>query len=80
MGTRLSYGYTPDSGSNARKAALTDNSLMPYGQHQGSKMIDVPASYLIWLYDNKKCSGSVWDYIANRLADLREEAKKEGKR
>jgi len=30
---------------------LTDNSPMPFGKWAGKKMIDVPASYLIWMYD-----------------------------
>lgn len=31
---------------------LTDDSLMPYGKHKGKPMQDVPADYLLWLYDN----------------------------
>lgn len=42
---------------------LIDDSLMPYGQYKGRKMIDVPASYLIWLYDNGKCSPQVQKYV-----------------
>lgn len=30
---------------------LTDESLMPFGKHKGEKMANVPASYLLWLYD-----------------------------
>ena len=30
---------------------LTDGSLMPFGKHKGEKMANVPASYLLWLYD-----------------------------
>jgi len=25
---------------------------MPFGKHKGIKMIDVPAQYLLWLWDN----------------------------
>lgn len=32
---------------------MDDNSLMPWGKHKGKKLIDVPASYLLWLYENK---------------------------
>ena len=42
---------------------LTDDSRMPYGKYKEDKMINVPASYLIWLYDNNKCSGDVREYI-----------------
>lgn len=30
---------------------LDDNGKMPYGKYAGQKMIDVPASYLLWMYD-----------------------------
>lgn len=35
-------------------AALTDNSLMPFGKYSGEKMGDVPASYLLWFKDEAK--------------------------
>lgn len=32
----------------------TDQSLMPIGkEHKGKKLIDVPADYLIWAYEQK---------------------------
>lgn len=31
---------------------LEDNDLMPFGKHKGKKMKDVPADYLIWIYEN----------------------------
>lgn len=55
---------------------LTDESLMPYGKYEGKRMIDVPASYLIWLHDNKKCSGSVQNYIVDNLQVLQSQTKK----
>lgn len=30
---------------------LTDTSPMPFGKHKGELMANVPASYLIWLYN-----------------------------
>ena len=30
----------------------TDQTKMPFGKHKGMKLIDVPASYLEWLYYN----------------------------
>lgn len=53
---------------------LTDTSEMPWGKHQGKAMIEVPADYLLWLYDNNKCSGSVLDYIKDNLDVLKKEA------
>jgi len=42
---------------------MTDESKMPFGIHAGKELIDVPASYLLWLYDNNKCYGELKKYI-----------------
>ncbi|WP_430811292.1 MULTISPECIES: putative quorum-sensing-regulated virulence factor [unclassified Carboxylicivirga] len=59
---------------------LTDNDPMPYGKHQGKPMIDVPASYLMWLWENnkvKKTSGgtrnAVYWYIHENLDVIEKE-------
>ena len=52
---------------------LTDESSMPWGKHQGVPMADVPADYLIWLWDNNKCSGAVKAYIKENLEVLKQE-------
>lgn len=57
-------------------ANLTDESLMPWGKYQGDEMINVPASYLIWLYDNNKCSGDVKAYIEDNYDVLNEEVQR----
>lgn len=49
---------------------------MPWGKYQGDKMINVPASYLIWLYDNNKCSGDVKVYIKDNYDVLNEEVRR----
>lgn len=56
--------------------ALTDNSLMPYGKYRGVKMINVPADYLLWLFDNNKCSGEVRAYIVSNHEVLTVQAKR----
>lgn len=55
---------------------LTDESPMPFGMHKekGFKMIDVPAKYLLWLYDNNKCTSQVKDYIVENLDVIKLEA------
>jgi len=55
---------------------LEDNDLMPdSGRHKNkTKMANIPAGDLIWLYENKKCSPRVRLYISERLDDLRQEA------
>lgn len=52
---------------------LTDNSPMPYGKYKGVEMQEVPASYLIWLYENDKCSDSVKEYVEDNLEILKSE-------
>ncbi len=54
---------------------MDDNSIMPYGKYQGQKMANVPASYLIWLYNENKCAGEVRQYVYKNLEDLKMEAK-----
>ncbi len=46
---------------------LTDESLMPWGKYKGYSMENVPASYLIWLYENRKCDEQVKNYIMKKL-------------
>jgi uncharacterized protein (DUF3820 family) len=52
---------------------LTDESIMPWGIHKGKKMANVPASYLLWLYNNDKCFGNVKFYIKENLDVLTKE-------
>lgn len=55
---------------------MTDESIMPFGIHKGKRLIDVPAQYLIWLYDNNKCSGPLKDYIEDNMDALKKEVKR----
>lgn len=59
--------------------ALNDDSLMPYGVHKGEKMANVPATYLMWLYNENKCNKDVRDYIDDNLDVLEKEVKRNGK-
>lgn len=49
---------------------LTDKDAMPWGKYAGVKMANVPASYLLYLYENNKCSGDVKEYIKDNLEVL----------
>jgi uncharacterized protein (DUF3820 family) len=53
--------------------ALTDYDRMPFGKYKNEKMANVPAEYLIWLYDNDKCSGDVREYIIENMDVLKQE-------
>jgi uncharacterized protein (DUF3820 family) len=55
---------------------MEDTDLMPWGIHKGKEMQDVPASYLVWLLEENKCSGDVKLYIEDNLDVLRKEIKK----
>jgi uncharacterized protein (DUF3820 family) len=46
---------------------LTDESLMPSGKHKGTKMIDVPAKYLLHVYENNMCTKQVKNYVKANL-------------
>ena len=59
---------------------LTDESPMPWGKYKGEQMINIPASYLIWCYDNGKCSGDVKEYIKDNYNVLNEEVRREKKK
>lgn len=57
---------------------LQDNDAMPFGQHQGLPMIDVPASYLFWLWsecglEDQVNTSPVADYINRNLAGLEDQ-------
>ena len=55
---------------------LTDSSRMPFDKYINEKMANVPASYLMWLYDNNKCNQQVKDYIEENMDVLKDELKK----
>ncbi len=46
---------------------MTDETPMPYGKYKGKQMADVPADYLLWLYENNKCTGGIRAYIIENL-------------
>ena len=58
--------------------ALTDSDLMPSGKHMGEKMEDVPAKYLMYIYDNNMCKPEVSLYIKENLDVILKQAKEEG--
>ncbi|MEA1848984.1 DUF3820 family protein [Chryseobacterium sp. MHB01] len=50
---------------------MEDTDLMPYGVHKGKKMQDVPADYLLWLYEEGKLTKPVREYIEDNLEVLK---------
>lgn len=49
---------------------------MPFGKHKGEKMENVPASYLLWLYENDKCNKEVKEYVLDNLDVIKEQIKR----
>ena len=60
---------------------LTDNSPMPFGKHKDTEMANVPAKYLLFLYDQnigKKTWGGLSDvmvYVNDNMDALKQEVK-----
>lgn len=52
---------------------MDDKSIMPFGKYKGEKMANVPADYLIWLFENNKCFGDLLGYIRANEENLRQE-------
>lgn len=52
----------------------TDETVMPFGVHKGKQLADVPASYLLWLHENNKCTPELKQYIEANLSVIRLEA------
>ena len=61
---------------------LTDQDVMPFGRHVGEKMEEVPASYLLYLWEDGLWRGgtgpsgkpqAVSDYIRENFARLQTE-------
>lgn len=58
---------------------LTDTSPMPFGKYKGTALANVPASYLIYIYEHAFCYGAVKDYIRENLDALQLEIKRNEK-
>lgn len=58
---------------------LNDDSIMPWGKYKGTKLGNVPAEYLMWLYENDKCDKAVKEYIEDNLDVIQIEIKRNKK-
>lgn len=58
-----------------KRVKFTDDTPMPWGQHKGVPMKDVPASYLLWLFKQHwvKEWPDIHDYLVENQAALLEE-------
>lgn len=49
---------------------VTDQSLFPFGRHKGEKLVNVPASYLLYWYEKKALSKSFAEYVEQNKSKL----------
>lgn len=57
---------------------LEDKDLMPFGKHKGEAMANVPATYLLYMFE-KLDPCSVKDYIKRNMDALKAEVKRTNK-
>jgi uncharacterized protein (DUF3820 family) len=55
---------------------LTDDSPMPFGKYQGTRMIDVPDKYLLHLHETGKYNAQVQAYIEDNLDAIKANAER----
>lgn len=60
-----------------QKVVLDDDSMMPDGAYTDCKMMNVPAWYLLKMYNADSCSEPVRNYIESNMEYLKLEAKKQ---
>jgi uncharacterized protein (DUF3820 family) len=58
---------------------MTDDSVMPFGKYKGEKMSNIPASYLLWLFENSTTKNEVYFYIKDNLDVIKAEIKQSNK-
>lgn len=56
---------------------MDDNSIMPFGDFKGEKLANVPAKYLIWLYNTNQSFGKLKEYIQENMEVLELEIERE---
>jgi uncharacterized protein (DUF3820 family) len=59
---------------------LKDTDPMPFGKHKGQPLKDVPASYLLWLYEQMRRENDnvkLAFYVEENLNQLNQEAAEE---
>lgn len=53
---------------------MEDTDIMPWGKYKGLKMQDVPAEYLLYLYENLLDKGSdIYQYIVDNLDTIKKQ-------
>lgn len=56
---------------------MNDNSIMPFGKYKGSKLANIPADYLIYIFDKGIARGDLKNYIVENMDVLQSEIKED---
>lgn len=59
----------------SKPAGLTDQSIIGFGKHKGKMLSQVPADYLLWLYDQPRLDPKLKVYIEENKDALNQESK-----
>lgn len=49
---------------------IDDNYLFPFGKYKGQKLANVPASYILYAYNQNWLKGELREYVENNFNDL----------
>lgn len=51
---------------------------MPFGKHKGESLLDIPVSYLEWIYDNIELDGDLEESVSDAIDLLTSEQTRRG--
>lgn len=51
---------------------------MPFGKYKGESLLDIPVSYLEWVYDNIELDGDLEESVSNAIDLLTSEQTRRG--
>ena len=55
---------------------MNDNSIMPWGKHEGTKLANVPADYFIYMSDMGWLKGELKQYVEENMDALIKETQR----
>lgn len=55
-----------------------DDVIMPFGKYKGEQLLDIPVSYLEWIYDNLELNGDLEKSVSDAIDILRAEKNRRG--
>jgi uncharacterized protein (DUF3820 family) len=55
---------------------MDDKGIMPFGMHKGKALANVPADYLLFLYNENKLYGALKQYVESVMDVLKADVKR----